>query len=122
MTLFRALARPLTRDARGLLARVEDTAAIGQAIAELLLTLPGERPMRPTWGSNLRRRRWDPNDETLEGMLRDDVAEAIALHERRATFVRCKVTRDGRKASLLVVFRVKATGAEGSVPLTIHEG
>ena len=123
MALYVALARPLRRDARGMFFRVTDAEALVQGIQELLTTLPGERPMRPTWGSMLRRRRWEPNDDTLAGLLRDDTAEAIARHERRVTLARCVVTRSNRSSTVTAHFRVKASGEPGTATVTIaHEG
>lgn len=123
--LYRALLRPARFASTGYLARADDSAAIAQAISELLLTLPGELPMSPEWGSLVRTRRWEPNDEHLAQDLRADTADAIARWEKRVSLVSVNVVRDngagqsGRAITLTAVFRVKATGqqAEASVAL-----
>lgn len=111
--LYRALLRPARFASTGYLARADDSAAIVQEIEELFNTLPGERPHRPTWGSLIRTRRWEPNDEHLAQDLRADAADAIALHIKRVSFVRAEITRPsptGRAVTLNAWVKIKATG------------
>ena len=121
--LYRALLRPARFASTGYLARADDSAAIAQAISELLLTLPGERPMRPEWGSLVRTRRWEPNDEHLAQDLRADTADAIARWEKRVSLVSVNVVRDkaaGRSITLTAVFKVKATGQQAEANVTLN--
>lgn len=111
--LYIALSRPARFSPSGALARVTDTDAIAASVSELLTTLPGERPMRPEWGSLCRTRRFDPNDEHLAQDLIADTKDAIARWERRVAFVSAKVERGGvggRSITVVVTFRERATG------------
>lgn len=117
-----ALLRPLRVDARGVLARGSDLDAVVQALQELLSTLPGERPMRPTWGSLLRTRRYEPNDEVLTADLKADTAEAIATWEPRLTLRSAEVTLTSRAATVTVRAELRATGTPLEASVTFSRG
>jgi phage baseplate assembly protein W len=61
-----------------------DDDVIRTSIEMILLTLPGERVMRPDFGSNLQNMVFEPSDEFLAIMLRTEVEEALAQWENRA--------------------------------------
>lgn len=67
----------------GGLAMVEGDASVRQAILLLLSTRPGERLMRPTYGSHLHRLIFAPNDQTTAGLAIHYVREAIERWEPR---------------------------------------
>jgi phage baseplate assembly protein W len=106
---YTALARPIRADATGSLARVSDLDAIRAAVEELMGTVPGERPMRPEWGSLARTRLFEPNDPLLEQLLIDDTAEAIKRWEPRVIFRGAAVARDGRGTRVTATFVVRGT-------------
>jgi hypothetical protein len=104
--LYVALVRPLAFDARGSLARATDDDAIDVAINELLTTVPGERPMRPEWGSQLKSRLFEPNDEVLKSLLRDDTETALRRWEPRVTVLRVDVAIGApRTVTVAVVYQ-----------------
>ncbi len=59
----------LTVTPTGALATTSGDAAVRQAILLLLTTRPGERVMRPTYGSHLHRLIFAPNDPTTAGAI-----------------------------------------------------
>jgi phage baseplate assembly protein W len=72
---------PLTNT--GAVATVTGDDAIRQAIALLLGTRPGERLMRPHYGSQLHRLLFAPNDHTTAGLAIHYVRQAIQRWEPR---------------------------------------
>lgn len=62
---------------------VEGAAAVRQSLLLLLSTRPGERVMRPTYGCNLHRLVFEPNDATTAGMAIHYVRQAIQRWEPR---------------------------------------
>ena len=47
------------------------------------MTAPGERVMRPTWGTSLRISVFEPNDPQLRQRLEREITEAIRTYEPR---------------------------------------
>ena len=65
------------------LSRQEDDRLIKNDILQLLLTVPGERVMRPTIGVNLRNFVFENMDESSIGTLRSDIITKIGSFEQR---------------------------------------
>lgn len=61
----------------------EDERLIKNDLKQLLLTIPGERVMRPTFGTNLRRFLMEDITKTSLLLLRENILEAIAREEPR---------------------------------------
>lgn len=122
MAVYEALARPLRVDARGVLARATDLAAVVQGLVELLSTLPGERPMRPTWGSLLRTRLYEPNDDILAADLKADTADAISTWEPRLSLRSVEVVLSPRRADVTVRAELRATGTPLEASVTFPRG
>jgi phage baseplate assembly protein W len=73
----------LATTATGGLAMVSGDESIRQAILMLLATTPGERLMRPGYGSHLHRLVFAPNDDTTAGLAIHYVRQALARWEPR---------------------------------------
>lgn len=58
--------------------------AVAQSLVTLLLTEPGERIGRPTYGVGLRRYLFAPNNVGTRTLIQQSVAEAVRAHEPRA--------------------------------------
>lgn len=118
---MRSLARPLRFDSRGLLVRNEGNDAIRAAVREVLATIPGERPMRPAFGSRLRLRVFEPSDELLTRLVSDDCAEAIAKHEPRVKFLSAQIERNGRSLTARVRFEIMGTRQVDNVGVEVGQ-
>ena len=99
---------------RGGIDMVEEHASVRQAILLLLSTRPGERVMRPTYGCNLHRLIFAPNDQTTAGLAIHYVRQAISRWEPRVDILRIDAVRAAEvvaSGTLDIVFeyRVKAT-------------
>ncbi|GAA5010848.1 GPW/gp25 family protein [Actinopolymorpha pittospori] len=78
----------------GALAMVDGDASVRQAILLLLSTRPGERLMRPTYGSHLHRLIFAPNDQTTAGLAIHYVREAIERWEPRVQILAIDANAD----------------------------
>ena len=70
---------------QNVLSRQEDIRLIKNDVLQLLLTSPGQRVMRPNFGTSINFQLFDPLDEEADGndQLRDSIVSAIGEHEPR---------------------------------------
>jgi phage baseplate assembly protein W len=74
---------PLATDATGSIALVTEDREIAEAIWIVLATSPGERPMRPEFGSRLAEYVFAPANATTAGQLANEVQVALERWEPR---------------------------------------
>lgn len=74
---------PLRTDATGSIALVTQDREIVEAIRLVLATSPGERPMRPEFGSRLAEYVFAPANATTAGQLANEVRVALERWEPR---------------------------------------
>ncbi|WP_308167418.1 GPW/gp25 family protein [Catellatospora tritici] len=116
----------LVTSAAGRVALVHGDDAIRQAIMLLLGTTPGERLMRPDYGSHLHRLLFAPNDQTTAGLAIHYVRHAIERWEPRVEIEEVDADPDPDIPSRLNVhlrYRVRQTLATGVLdyPLDLGE-
>jgi hypothetical protein len=100
---------------RGGLQMVADRACVRQALLLLLLTRPGERVMRPTYGCELHKLLFWPNDDTTAGLAIHYVRQAVQRWEPRVDRVRVDAQRnaeDPGRLDITLDYRVRSTGDE----------
>jgi phage baseplate assembly protein W len=95
---------PYRIDARGRTAEATHDAHVRDLIEQLLLTAPGERVNRPTFGSGLLDLVFDPNGEALAAATEHAVQGALQLHLRELIVVE-GVDVAAREAELAVTVR-----------------
>jgi phage baseplate assembly protein W len=106
----------------GALAMVEDDQAVRQALLLLLSTTPGERVMRPGYGSRLHRLVFAPNDATTAGLAIHYVKEAIRRWEPRVEVLDVDAGPDPDDPWKLLIqldYRVKASLNPGALTLSV---
>lgn len=74
---------PFIGGPEGILSRQEDDRLIKNDILQLLLTVPGERVMRPDFGVNLRNYVFEPGTNTDLSILQSDIRYQIQTQEPR---------------------------------------
>jgi phage baseplate assembly protein W len=100
---------------------VADRESVRQAILLLLSTVRGERVMRPTYGCDLHKLAFMPNDTTTHGMAIHYVRQALERWERRIDILRIDAHASDERAELLEIvldYRVRRTLITDQ--LTIH--
>lgn len=103
---------PPTVDDRGGIAMVSGERELEQAIQIILLTYPGERPMRPRFGSRLRDFVFRGADNATAAELAHEVRSAVRQWEPRVDVHEVRVAPDPVEHNRLdveVVYVVKAT-------------
>jgi uncharacterized protein len=106
------LAFPLQSDQRGGLALARGVDDIEQAIALILGTAPGERPMRPEFGCAVHEVVFDTIDAAIIGKVETAVHQALERWEPRIEVVDLDVEQSDAHAGTLLVditYRVRAT-------------
>lgn len=102
----------LRLSARGNIEMVDERASVRQAVLLLLLTVPGERVMRPDYGCDLQRLVFSPNDDTTAGLAIHYVRRALDRWEPRIQVLRLDATRnDGEPGRLDIVIEYRLRGA-----------
>lgn len=102
----------LAVSARGGVDMIEGEAGVRQALLLLLLTVPGERLMRPDYGCNLRHLCFWQNDATTAGLAIHYVRQALARWEPRIEIVRLDAVRNEAEPSrldILLDYRLRET-------------
>ena len=78
------LAFPMREDGvGGYAAQNENLGAIRDGLIQLLMTAPGERVMRPDFGTSLRSAVFEPLDEGLLSTLKGEILSTISKYEPR---------------------------------------
>lgn len=80
---------------------VSGVQAVEQSIRAILLTQPGERIARPTFGAGLRRFLFAPNSLELRTQIRATVTDALTRDEPRIRLETVTVTTDPAEPTVL---------------------
>ncbi len=97
---------------QGGITMVEGSDSIRQSILLLLSTIPGERVMRPDYGSHLHLLLFAPNDATTAGLAIHYVRRSLERWEPRIDILRVDANQNLETPELLEIlleYRVKAT-------------
>ena len=99
---------------------------VRQAIRIILATEPGERVMRPTFGTGLRALVFEPINTTTMALARHRVEQALILWEPRIDNIEVSVTADPPQGRLEIVvnYRVRRTNTFYNLvyPFYVREG
>jgi uncharacterized protein len=79
------LSYPLKKNPLGLMYASTGLDVVKSDLMILLLTNPGERVMLPTFGCNLRKYFFEPNDATVAAQVKEVISQAITTWEPRIT-------------------------------------
>lgn len=103
---------PLGVSTQGGIAMVRREVELEQAMTLILSTYPGERPMRPEFGSRLRDFVFRPANAETAAELSQEVRNALLRWEARVDVEMVNVTPDGEDRSMLYIdiqYRLKDT-------------
>ena len=103
---------PPSINAQGEIRMSEGYSDINQAIRIILTTVPGERVMRPTFGSRLHELVFAPINTQTIALTRRYVEQALTMWEPRINLVQVDVVADPDHSGMLLIemeYEVKAT-------------
>lgn len=106
------VAFPLRVDRRGTLALARDEEDVRQAIAIILATAPGERPMRPEFGCGVHDCVFDVVDAATLGRMETEVRRALERWEPRVDVLSVDFELDASSdgpLSITIEYRMRAT-------------
>jgi len=111
-------------DAAGRLAFPDLETSIRQRIEAVLRTSPGEQLMRPGFGAGLELLVHQPNTAEVRATTQEDVMAAVRVFEPRIIVDRVTVVagRDQRELAITIAYRIRATGAGGTVSAKVPVG
>jgi phage baseplate assembly protein W len=102
----------LALTATGAVSMVDGDDSVRQAIMLLLSTTPGERLMRPEYGTYLSRLLFAPNDDTTAGLAIHYVRQALTRWEPRVEIVELDAGADPllpERLNITLRYRVRAS-------------
>jgi uncharacterized protein len=105
-------------DQQGGLALTNERSELAQAIYIILSTAPGQRVMRPTFGSRLHELVFAPNNSHTAAQARRYVEEALGMWEPRITVTQVEVYPDPTETNRLLIeiaYEVKANHDQRSL-------
>ncbi len=108
----------LAIDHTGQVALTYEAESIRQSLLILLSTVPGERVMRGSFGCDLHRLVFAPNDDTTAGLAIHHVRKAIERWEPRIDNVSIDASRaasDPATLAIAIEYRIRRTGQGGSL-------
>jgi Bacteriophage baseplate protein W len=94
---------PVRVDLTGGVGLVGGERGIEQSIALILCTIPGERPMRPEFGSRIHEYVFAPADATTAGLIAHEVRQSLLRWEPRIVVDDVVVTPDPYDRGVLLV-------------------
>ena len=82
--------------------------SIKQAIKNLILTVPGEKPFQPLVGSRVYELLFEPLDPFTVDAIQDEIINTITQHEKRVQFINVDVTPiyENNKINVTVEYQV----------------
>lgn len=100
---------------------------VRQAVLIVLLTNPGERMMRPTFGAGLNEFLFEPINSTTMATVAQRVEDSLIDWEPRIDVISVSVTPDSKNVATLLIdiqYRVRATNNVGNLvyPFYLGEG
>ncbi|MEV0397190.1 GPW/gp25 family protein [Polymorphospora rubra] len=115
---------PLRVQPNGRLATVSGTALLEQGMCVILATYPGERPMRPEFGSRLRDFVFEPTTAQTRRAVAVEVRAALERWEKRVEIDDVAVTEapsgDEGLLHIEIRYRVRGTGEPGTLELDLQ--
>lgn len=87
---------------------VKNDNAIKQAIKNVILTVPGEKPFNPTVGCRVREMLFEPLDAFVADAIQDEIINTINQYEPRVELsdVAVRPFPDGNKLSVTIQYRI----------------
>ena len=107
---------PITGD----LQVTKEDAAIKQAVVNLLLTIPGERPFQPLLGSNLSRLLFEQLDYGIAALIKNEIRDTIIKYEPRISVTAVDVEPNFDDNAFDVSLQFDIRGREDATPLQIN--
>ena len=117
--IYNGIKYPFQKGRTSLPASVTDDELIKDSLLQLILTMSGERVMRPEFGSNAPSFVFENNGEVLGNLLRSEIQGLVAKYEPRIQVMDVRSEQRRSEVIITIVYIVLATRQPGvaSVPV-----
>jgi len=106
-----------TPDATGRLSYTEGAQCLREALWNVLMTGPGERLMRPSFGAGLKQWIGQPNNESTRQLIASSITAAIGKWEQRIALASVSVVADTTDpAQVVIIVRYTPRGQASAAP------
>ena len=113
-TIFRGISFPFRPGTSSFPEGSADDALIAESLRQLVLTIRGERIMRPTLGANVYSLVFENNNAVLADMLRAEINSVVGRFETRVILTDVRVERSEAEVLVHIDYIVNATRTAGS--------
>jgi len=117
--IYNGIKYPFQKGRTSLPASVTDDELIKDSLLQLILTMSGERVMRPEFGSNAPSFVFENNGEVLGNLLRSEIQGLVAKYEPRIQVMDVRSEQRRSEVIITIVYIVLATRQPGvaSIPV-----
>lgn len=122
--VYKGIKFPFQKSGTSFPAAVEDEALVRESLLQLVLTMNGERIMRPEFGSNALTFVFENNSDVLSNLLQAEIRGIVARFEPRIQVLDVGVSRRSSQIILTISYIVLSTRKTGraTVPIPIPTG
>lgn len=117
--VYNGIKFPFQKGGTSFPAAATDDELIRDSLLQLILTMNGERIMRPEFGTNAMSFVFENNDVVLSNLLRSEIQGAVAKFEPRIQLVDLQVERRRAEIILTITYIVLATRKAGAARIGI---
>lgn len=122
--VYKGIKFPFQKGASSFPAASSDEDLVRESLLQLVLTMNGERIMRPEFGSNALSFVFENNDDVLNNLLQAEIRGLVARFEPRIQVLDIGVTRRSSQIILTISYIVLSTRKTGraTVPISVPVG
>ena len=117
--VYNGIKFPFQKGGTSFPAAATDADLIRDSLMQLVLTMNGERIMRPEFGTNATAFVFENNDTVLSNLLRSEIQGVVAKFEPRIQLTNIMVERRGTEIVLTISYIVLATRKTGAAAVAI---
>lgn len=119
--LYRGISFPFTKGETSFPEAAVDNDVIKQSLYQIVLTGPGERVMRPGFGTSAHKYVFENNDDLLSELVRTEVSASVGRYEPRVALRDIIVARseDLTEITVTLIYVIIATRTQDSVQIRV---
>lgn len=91
---------------------IQNESAIARSIRNLVLTLPGERFFNPNLGANISKLLFEPMDDIMSSIIKDEIQNTIQNYEPRVILTSVEVVPNYDQGEYNVTVQYKIVGID----------
>lgn len=117
--IYQGIKFPFQKGSTSFPAPVTDDELIRESLLQIVLTRPGERIMRPDFGTNALSFVFENNDTVLSNLLRSEIQGVVARYEPRVQVIDIQTERKDSQLTLTIIYVVLSTRRTGTTMIAL---